>query len=374
MTKSNVDLTSLFMVLSFTINIFIGFLDPTEIPVSKEVGVVFLICGGLIFVYVLLYLRSGFFGETEPKLDFLVTKGPYRFCRHPLYLSFIIMILGIDLMFKSVIGVAFTLALSIPSVVYRARIEDALLRKKFGEEWENYADRVGFLFPGCRGGGKMISEEISKREIYAIGLLIVLGSEFLLRDVFLPEKAGNIHIGMAIIVEWLTLVMLLVFWIPKVEGNKLGSVGFGKFRWRYLWMGVLVYFILLIVWAGSGFALKAIGLEGLRSLQPMIREYSFPILFGLFLTGTFLEEIFYRGYTIERLTSLLGRRWLAGIISWAAFTFVHLKFFGLGPTLDVGVLSAGLVFLYLRERSIWPCIIVHGINDVIGFIIGPLLM
>jgi len=150
MTKSSVDLPSLFMVLSFTINIFIGFLDPTEIPISKESGVVFLICGGLIFVYVLLYLRSGFFGETEPKLDFLITKGPYRFCRHPLYLSFIVMILGIDLMFRSVMGMVFTFILSIPSVIYRAKIEDKLLRDKFGEEWENYVDRVGFLFPKLR--------------------------------------------------------------------------------------------------------------------------------------------------------------------------------------------------------------------------------
>ena len=146
MTQSNVDLPSLFMVLSVTTNIFIGFLDPTEILVSKKIGVVLLIFGALIFFYVLLYLRSGFFGETEPKLDFLITKGPYRFCRHPQYLSFIIMILGIDLMFRSVIGILFTFILSIPSVVYRAKIEDTLLRNKFGEEWENYADKVGFLF------------------------------------------------------------------------------------------------------------------------------------------------------------------------------------------------------------------------------------
>ena len=150
MTQLNVDLPSLFMVLSFTINMFVGFLDPTKIPVSKEIGVVLLIFGGLIFVYVLFYLRSGFFGETGPKLDFLITTGPYRFCRHPLYLSFIIIILGMDLIFRSIIGIVFTFALSIPSVVYRARIEDELLRKKFGEEWENYADKVGFLFPKLR--------------------------------------------------------------------------------------------------------------------------------------------------------------------------------------------------------------------------------
>jgi len=218
------------------------------------------------------------------------------------------------------------------------------------------------------------TRKLSEKWAYVIGLIIVLGSEFILRDVFLPEHAKNIHIGMAVLVEWLILLILLAFWIPKIEGNKLESIGFGKFKWKHLWMGILTYLILMVVWTGSGFALKSIGLEGLRSLQPMIKEYTPLILFSLFLTGTFLEEVFYRGYLIERLTSLTGRRWLGAIVSWLAFTFVHLKFFGLGPTLDVGILSAGLVILYLKERSIWPCIIIHGINDAFGFLIFPLLV
>jgi len=221
--------------------------------------------------------------------------------------------------------------------------------------------------------GKM-TQKLSKKWTYAIGLVIVFASEFVLRDVLLPEHASDIHIAMAVLVEWTILLVLLAFWIPKIEGNKLASIGFGKFKWRYLLVGFLAYFILLIVWIGSSFALEAIGLKELRSLQPMIREYSFLTRLILFFTGTFLEEIFYRGYAIERLTSITGKKWLVGPISWAAFTFVHLKFFGLGPTLDVGVLSAGLVILYLRERSIWPCIVVHGINGAYGFLIGPLLM
>lgn len=218
------------------------------------------------------------------------------------------------------------------------------------------------------------TEKFPKKWLYVIGLAVILASEFIVRNVFLPEHASDIHIGIAILVEWLILLVLLAFWMPKIEGNKLGSIGFGKFKWRYLWMGILTYLILMAVWTGSGFALKAIGLEGLRSLQPMIKEYSLLTLFSLFLTGTFLEEIFYRGYIIERLTSLTGKGWMAGIISWIAFTFVHLKFFGLGPTLDVGVLSAGLVILYLWQRSVWPCIVVHGINDAFGLLIAPLLM
>jgi len=60
------------------------------------------------------------------------------------------MIFGIDLMFRSTIDLVLTFVLSIPNMVYRARIEDNLLRNKFGEEWENYVSRVGFLLPRLR--------------------------------------------------------------------------------------------------------------------------------------------------------------------------------------------------------------------------------
>ena len=148
--KSKVELPSLLMVLSFTANMFIGFLDPTKMPVPKEIGLWVFLGGSLFFVYVLLYLRSGFFGDTKPNLGFLITKGPYQFCRHPQYLSFVIMVLGFDLMLRSPIGIAFTFALSIPSAIYRAKIEDKLLGEKFGEEWEQYADSVGFILPRLR--------------------------------------------------------------------------------------------------------------------------------------------------------------------------------------------------------------------------------
>jgi len=146
-TLSKVDLPPLLMVLLLTTNMAIGFFDPAEIPVPREAGLAILVCGSMFFIYVLLYLRSGFFGETEPKLDFLITEGPYRFCRHPQYLSFIIMIFGFDLTFRSIIGIIFTITLSVPSVVYRAKVEERLLKRKFGKEWENYAENVGFMIP-----------------------------------------------------------------------------------------------------------------------------------------------------------------------------------------------------------------------------------
>ena len=216
--------------------------------------------------------------------------------------------------------------------------------------------------------------KLPRKWVFAIGLVIVLAVEFVLRDFLLPENANDISIGLALVGEWVTLCLLVFVWVPRVEKKNMASIGFGRFRRRHLGWGVLVYVVVLVASSISGFVLQSVGLPSLRSLQPLIKGYGFATLFGLFLTGTFLEEVFYRGYLIERMTVLTRHRWVAAFVSWLLFTLVHLKFFGLGPTIDTSVISAALVLLYVKEKSIWPCIVVHGINDLLAFLIFPLLI
>jgi len=222
--------------------------------------------------------------------------------------------------------------------------------------------------------GKNTDTKLSEKWIYAVGLIIVFGVEFVLRDLLLPENANDISIDLALVGEWVILSFLVLFWIPKIEKKNMTSLGFGKFKRRHLGWGVLVYLLVLVASSISGFVLQSVGLPSLRSLQPLIKGYGFATLFGLFLTGTFLEEVFYRGYLIERMTVLTRHRWIAAFVSWLLFTLVHLKFFGFGPTIDTSVISAALTLLYLKEKSIYPCIVVHGINDALAFLIFPLLI
>jgi len=57
----------------------------------------------------------------------------------------------------------------------------------------------------------------------------------------------------------------------------------------YLWEGALTYLILMVLWTGSSFALKAVGFEELRSLQPMLNNPIISLVYSLL--G--LEEVFY---------------------------------------------------------------------------------
>lgn len=215
---------------------------------------------------------------------------------------------------------------------------------------------------------------VSRNIVYAIGVAGLLLIEFLARHVILPQPPPDMNVCVSLFIEWAMFFVFIVYWVPKVERNSMDSLGVTSFRWRHLVVGIEAYVLAFVPLALTGYVLDTIGLSSLRSLQPTLRSYQVFTLIGLFLTGPILEEFLYRGYLIERLTSLLGRRWLAGLVSWLAFTVVHYRLIGLGPMVEIGGMCAVLVLLYLRQKSVWPCVVFHGVNSALAYLIFPLLV
>jgi protein-S-isoprenylcysteine O-methyltransferase Ste14 len=129
----------------------IGWLTRSSLPIPRESG---RILGGAIFLlgmgaftWIVAHLREAFLGEVAPVTDRLIKNGPYHWVRHPLYLSMIIVLLGIAFAFRSLWGVVGVVVLFLPAVVYRAKLEDEALSRKFGSNWEDYASNTAFLFP-----------------------------------------------------------------------------------------------------------------------------------------------------------------------------------------------------------------------------------
>ena len=76
----------------------------------------------------------------------LVTRGPYRWLRHPMYLGLIVFPMGVGLVFGSWIAAALPL-LSIGLFAWRVGDEEELLRREFGEQWEAYCRRTWRFIP-----------------------------------------------------------------------------------------------------------------------------------------------------------------------------------------------------------------------------------
>lgn len=120
------------------------------IPVRGIVPVPFNL-GGLAFVVVSLL----FFGKTVRRFlrarttiipfresSTLITTGMFRFSRNPIYLSMVLLLLGVAVLFGSV--TPFSVVVAFAVLIDRVFIagEERMLRTTFADEYETYCRRV----------------------------------------------------------------------------------------------------------------------------------------------------------------------------------------------------------------------------------------
>ena len=77
----------------------------------------------------------------------LITRGPFRVVRHPIYSAMLALLLASGIAFAEWRGVVAGLAVSALGTWLRVRGEDRLLRAAFGRTWEEWAARVPARVP-----------------------------------------------------------------------------------------------------------------------------------------------------------------------------------------------------------------------------------
>ena len=76
----------------------------------------------------------------------LVTSGPYRWIRHPLYVMGLIGCIGYSLLAENWF-ILLVMALAFVGLAIRTHQEEARLVEKFGDEYRQYMSRTGRFFP-----------------------------------------------------------------------------------------------------------------------------------------------------------------------------------------------------------------------------------
>ena len=77
----------------------------------------------------------------------LITSGPYRLVRHPIYLGLGLLAVGEALAFGSWPALFIALAGVVPTLAWRALAEEKLLSRAFGESYEVYRQRTKMIVP-----------------------------------------------------------------------------------------------------------------------------------------------------------------------------------------------------------------------------------
>lgn len=116
---------------------------------KKLAGFGMILFGTLLFIWARRTLGAGYSGHASITEDqILVQTGPYRIIRHPAYLGYLLMALGVALGYWSLAGILSVILLILPSVIYRSGVEERMLAAHFGKEYQLFAKKTKRLIPG----------------------------------------------------------------------------------------------------------------------------------------------------------------------------------------------------------------------------------
>ena len=74
----------------------------------------------------------------------LVTRGVYRYLRHPVYLGIDMTLFGLFLAVGSTVGMIYFFVVVLPLNLIRSRLEEKALLQKFGDSYETYRQQTWF--------------------------------------------------------------------------------------------------------------------------------------------------------------------------------------------------------------------------------------
>lgn len=173
-----------------------------------------------------------------------------------------------------------------------------------------------------------------------------------------------------LLVKWVVatvLLALVVFW----ERRGLASIGVDRLGWVDVVAAVGVFLAGAASYVVTTPLLESLGVETTVTGIETLATLPLALVVALALTAAVTEEVLYRSYPIERLAELTGSVWVGAGLTFVVFTAVHLPFWGVGGTLQIGVNALLLTLLYVWRRNLGTCILAHAITDIYAFVIIP---
>jgi CAAX protease family protein len=201
------------------------------------------------------------------------------------------------------------------------------------------------------------------------GLAISLFAMVAIRQVFVffvPETTfASAVLKEALI--WVSAIALIAI-IRRGEHLPLRSIGLGTARW---WKSILWGFIVAVVSAVVVGALTYVTGYGHGPGSAAFEKLPLWLITAIVFCAGVVEELFYRGYAIERLQMIgLGRFWSVAI-PLVIFSFGHWS----GGAANILIaFAAGLILtgFYLWRRDLVANMIGHGLVDFVANVLPKL--
>ena len=171
-----------------------------------------------------------------------------------------------------------------------------------------------------------------------------------------------VNIGM----KWLVVAGLCLIAF-RAQRRPLSDFGIRSIRAGDL-VAAVVGVVVGVALSGSAMVATLPSLNDVRQLA----EVPVSLRSALVVTAGVCEEFIYRGFAVEELTFLTGKRRLSAVVAWAFFTLAHARPDCLLLALIVpGTLGGVLTVLYLWRRNVVSCALTHVVVDALFLLILP---
>lgn len=204
------------------------------------------------------------------------------------------------------------------------------------------------------------------KSITWLGLLISYLSITVVNWIFKTYNGALLNDTQVIAKELIILALVGVLFLLIIKGEKLGldSIGLNFTGWG---RSILLIFGIIV-------CTIAAALVGVLISQQMGWPFGESKTFDALSLWTITlvtiragvaEEVFMRGYLLERLTTISGSKWMAGSLSLIPFAFLHYPGQGWAGVLVSFLAGLVLTLFYFWKRDLKANIIAHFLVDFI---------
>lgn len=165
------------------------------------------------------------------------------------------------------------------------------------------------------------------------------------------------------------LTLLIVLYVLFVEKRPLTSIGLVRPTWKTFAFGLLGAVVMVVgAFLIYEYLFPALGLQPNQGQMTHVQRLPLWFQCMVLVRAPVFEEIFYRGFAVERLSEILRLRWLAALTSLIGFTFAHLSYWGWSTLIVVAFQGGVLTALYLWRRDLGANMVAHFTSDLVGFL------
>jgi uncharacterized protein len=166
------------------------------------------------------------------------------------------------------------------------------------------------------------------------------------------------------------VTMILVLWLfLKKRHSNFRALGFKKFTKKdglWIFLGIIAYFILLIIALSVANFIPGYNADQAQDVgYKSVAGWQLILAFiGLVIIPPFAEEMLFRGFLYRGLAS----KWpkiLSALIASSLFAVAHFQW---NVGIDVFVLSLVMIFVLEKTKNLWACISLHMIKNGIAFL------